>query len=69
MEAGKSDVQNHSQLHNELEASLGYMRSCLKKPRSDFVLLVPWDQAGVDGAGETSHQPGREVTQRETGKD
>lgn len=27
----RQDVQNHPQVHSELEASLGYMQDCLKK--------------------------------------
>lgn len=31
VEAGGSEVQDHPQLHSHLEASLGYMRPCLKR--------------------------------------
>lgn len=31
-EAGRSEVQGHFQLSNELETNLGYMRPCLNPP-------------------------------------
>ena len=33
MEAGKPELQSYPQLHSELKASLGYMRSCLKEEK------------------------------------
>lgn len=59
MEAGKSDVQSHPQLHNELEASLGYIRSYLK-PRSDFIVLssLVSDRSGQDWRNQSSARLG-----------
>lgn len=31
VEVRRSQVQGHPQLHNQFEASLGYMKSCFKK--------------------------------------
>jgi hypothetical protein len=33
MRAGKSEIQDHPQLQNEFETSLGYLRPCLKKEK------------------------------------
>lgn len=32
-EAGRSEIQGHSLLQNECEATLGFMRPCLKKKK------------------------------------
>ena len=39
MEAGGSGVQGHPWLHSEFEASLGYMRPCLKTINSTGDIL------------------------------
>lgn len=36
VEAEKSEVQDHPQLHSEFKASLGYMRSCQNKQNIEF---------------------------------
>lgn len=36
VEAEGSGVQGHPQLHSEFEASLGYIRSCLKKKKNTY---------------------------------
>lgn len=36
-EAGGSEIESHSQLHVTLEASLGYMRLCLKNERRNAI--------------------------------
>lgn len=33
LEAGESEIQEHIELHNESEASLGYMKPCLKQAK------------------------------------
>jgi hypothetical protein len=33
VQAGGSKVQDHAHLHSKFKASLGYMRSCLKKKK------------------------------------
>ena len=33
MEAEKPELQSYSEIHSELKASLGYMRSCLKEEK------------------------------------
>lgn len=58
VEAGKANVQGCPQLHNELEASLGYMRSCLKKPESDFYSLSRRG-SGKSGQGWRNQPPVR----------
>ena len=58
MEAGGSGVQGHPRLHSELEASLGYKRTCLKKQKEVWTagkeekrsggLMIPSCSGGMD---------------------
>lgn len=55
--AGRSEIQGHPLLHNELEASQGYMSPYLKNKSMDGWMgrWIGGQSGGLDGQDQSSH--------------